>query len=133
MAKHIVMRATAEGSELTETPLATAAPIELPQADGTPAPLAGWKVRVVEDMGVTLLKLEVSEQAVEFPIHSSDDKWLAYVASGAGTLFSGSHSEQKGAGVAYQAGDYITFEASTPHGWISDAGGCELLFVKRDS
>ncbi|WP_026958309.1 cupin domain-containing protein [Aliagarivorans taiwanensis] len=131
MVKHILMRTTEQGSELLEQAVPKSEPIALPQANAEPAPLTGWSSRMVEDMGLSMLKLTITEDAAEFPIHSSDEPWLAYVVCGQGTLYSGSHQQDKGTGIEYQAGDYISFEANTPHGWLNRANYSEILFVKK--
>jgi quercetin dioxygenase-like cupin family protein len=68
---------------------------------------------------------------VEFPIHTSEDEWLAYVVSGAGTLYAGTSEMERTEGIEYQAGDFITFEADTPHGWKNGSAESRILFAKR--
>lgn len=92
---------------------------------------AGWQGQALEDSGVFMFLFRVSADAVEFPIHTSEDEWLAYVVGGAGTLFSGTADLEKTEGMSYQAGDFITFAADTPHGWLNGGAESRILFVKR--
>lgn len=73
----------------------------------------------------------VKADAVEFPIHTSDDKWLAYVISGSGTLYAGDSNDNKTEGISYQASDFISFDANTPHGWKNANQESKILFTKR--
>lgn len=91
----------------------------------------GWQGRAVEDSGLFMFMFDIAPDAEEFPIHADDAEWLALVLSGRGTLFAGTAEMQKTDGVDYAAGDYITFQGSTPHGWKNSDEPSRILFVKR--
>lgn len=92
--------------------------------------MPGWKSRAVEDSGIFMFQFEIEPGAAEYPIHTSDEAWLAYVASGHGTLYSGDEGENRTEGVQYQAGDFITFKPNTPHGWLNGNEKSILVIVK---
>ncbi|MCM2678509.1 cupin domain-containing protein [Echinimonas agarilytica] len=92
----------------------------------------GWSGAGVEASGVFMFILKVDKESDTFELHASEDAWLAYVVSGSGTLLAGTADEQRTESVAYAAGDFITFEANTPHGWINNIDAeSRLLFVKQ--
>lgn len=91
----------------------------------------GWEGVHVEDMDVFMFVFNIQANAKEFPIHSSGDTWLAYVISGSGTLYAGTECGQKREGASYQAGDFIVFEANTPHGWANNGSDSKILFTKH--
>ncbi len=92
----------------------------------------GWQGLSFDDVGVSLFIFNIAEDATEFPIHSAPDTWIAYVASGSGTLFSGTDSGNKDTSTTYQAGDFITFHPHTPHGWLNNNAASKILFVKSN-
>lgn len=122
MAQHIVMSEHAEASALSTTSAPEFSSDELPE---------GWSGMGLEASGVFLFVLKVAEGAAEFPIHASEDQWLGYVVSGEGTLYAGTTNSEKTTGLPYQGGDFITFEANTPHGWLNAGGESRILFAKR--
>ena len=91
----------------------------------------GWQGRSVEDSGIFMFMFDIAPDAEEFPVHADDAEWLALVLSGSGTLFPGPADMQKTEGMDYHAGDYITFEGGTPHGWKNNGEPSRILFVKR--
>ena len=91
----------------------------------------GWQGRAVEDSGIFMFMFDIAPDAVEFPIHADDAEWFALVISGSGTLFAGTADMQQSDGMDYEAGDYITFQGGTPHGWKNGGEPCRILFVKR--
>ena len=121
MASHIIMSNDSGASTLSKSP----AP-EFEDLD-----FAGWKGRAVEDSGLFMFMFDIAPDAVEFPVHADEAEWLALVLSGSGTLFAGTADMQKTDGMDYEAGDYITFEANTPHGWKNGGEPSRILFVKR--
>ena len=92
--------------------------------------MPGWKARAMEDAGIFMFQFEIEPGAVEYPIHTSDEAWLAYVASGQGTLYAGDAGENRTEGVQYQEGDFITFKPNTPHGWLNGNEESILVIVK---
>lgn len=52
------------------------------------------------------------------------------VISGGGTLIAGSEPDIKTDCTNYRSGDFITFQADTPHGWINGDADSQVLFVK---
>ncbi|WP_096086324.1 cupin domain-containing protein [Agaribacterium haliotis] len=122
MAKHIVMSENAGASVLAQQNAPEFSSADFPE---------GWSGAGLEASGVFMFVLKLEEGAAEFDIHASEDQWLAYVVSGAGTLFAGTAENVKTEGMAYEAGDFITFEANTPHGWLGDGNESRLLFVKQ--
>ena len=119
--QHILMSAKQGGSVLSKTAAPAFNANDFPE---------GWSGAGVEASGVFMFVLNIAEGAAEFAIHASEDAWLAYVVSGSGTLYAGDAHSQKTEALTYQAGDYITFEAHTPHGWVNDGAESILLFVK---
>lgn len=91
----------------------------------------GWQGLSLEASGVFIFMFDIAPDAAEFPIHASEDKWLAYVISGSGTLFAGTADMEKTEGMSYAAGDFVTFERNTPHGWINDSEPSRILFTKQ--
>ncbi|MCQ3830399.1 cupin domain-containing protein [Microbulbifer elongatus] len=121
MSKHFIMfeHQGASGIETTDAP-------EFTSHENMP----GWKARAVEDAGIFMFQFEIEPGAVEYPIHTSDEAWLAFVASGHGTLYAGDAEENRTEGVRYQAGDFITFKPNTPHGWLNGNEKSLILIVK---
>ena len=121
MASHIQMFMEAGGSRLDKKTLPEFEPGDFP---------AGWVGLAVEDSGIFMFMFNIAADAAEFPIHASEDAWLAYVVSGSGTLYAGTADSERTGGVEYEAGDFITFEAGTPHGWKNGAAPGRILFAK---
>ncbi|QKX17569.1 cupin domain-containing protein [Microbulbifer sp. YPW1] len=92
--------------------------------------MSGWKARAVEDAGIFMFQFEIDPGAVEYPIHTSDEAWLAYVVSGHGTLYAGDAGENRTEGITYGAGDFITFKPNTPHGWVNGDDKSLILLAK---
>lgn len=122
MANHIVMSEKDGASFLSQS----AAP-EF-SSDDFPG---GWEGMGVEASGVFIFVLKVAADAEEFPIHASEDEWLGYVVSGSGTLYAGTAESEKTEGKEYSEGDFVTFEANTPHGWVNAGGESKILFAKK--
>ena len=121
MASHIIMSDTGGSSSLAKSP-----------APGFEAfEFKGWQGRAVEDSGVFTFMFDIASDAEEFPIHADDAEWLALVISGSGTLYAGTADMKKTESMNYQAGDYITFQGGTPHGWKNGGKPSRILFVKR--
>lgn len=123
MSNHIIMSIDPEGASQLESSPA-------PQFDESGFP-DGWKGMALEDSGVFIFMFEIAEGAVEFPVHASEDEWLAYVVSGSGMLYAGTAAMDRTEGVAYSAGDFITFEGNTPHGWKAAGEPSRILFAKK--
>ena len=121
MSNHIIMSNDNGASSLATSP----AP-EFEAFD-----VKGWQGRAVEDSGVFMFMFDIAANAEEFPLHVDAAEWLALVISGSGTLYAGTADMQKTDGMEYRAGDYITFEANTPHGWKNGGEPSRILFVKR--
>lgn len=121
MANHIIMRQCSGASSLESS----VAP-EFSALDFT-----GWQGVSLEDSGVFMFVFIIEPEAVEFPIHSSEDAWLAYVISGTGWLYAGSVDQQATESIEYRSGDFITFQADTPHGWKNGGEKSKILFVKK--
>ncbi|MBY6188933.1 cupin domain-containing protein [Microbulbifer agarilyticus] len=92
--------------------------------------MSGWKARAVEDAGIFMFQFAIEPNAVEYPVHTSDEAWLAYVVSGHGTLYAGDANGNRTQGVDYRAGDFITFKPNTPHGWKNGDEKSQIAFVK---
>ncbi|WP_370979050.1 cupin domain-containing protein [Agaribacterium sp. ZY112] len=101
-----------------------------PEFDSTDFP-EGWSGMGLEASGVFMFVLKVAAGADEFDIHASEDAWLAYVASGSGSLSAGTADMKATQSLSYKEGDFITFDANTPHGWVNDNSESRLLFVKQ--
>lgn len=121
MSSHIIMSNNDGASSLAKSPA--------PEFDALD--FQGWQGHAVEDSGIFMFMFDIAPDAVEFPVHADEAEWLALVISGSGTLFAGTTEMQKTDGIEYQAGDYITFEANTPHGWKNNGEASRILFVKR--
>lgn len=121
MSSHITMSNSDGASTLTKS--------DGPKLD--PAGHDGWQGFSIEASGVFMFMFDISPDAVEFPIHASEDEWLAYIVSGSGTLFAGTADMEKSEGMPYTAGDFVTFERDTPHGWINDGEPSRILFTKQ--
>lgn len=122
MANHIVMTNNNGASELARSPL--------PEFDAGDFP-QGWKGLGIEASGVFIFMFNIAADAVEFDIHASEDEWSAYVVSGSGTLYAGTAEMERTEGMDYQAGDFITFEANTPHCWQNGGEASKILFTKK--
>lgn len=122
MSDHIQMINEDGASRLSKTPL--------PEFDAGDFP-QGWGGLAVEDSGIFMFMFNVEAGALEFPVHASEDEWLAYVVSGSGILYAGTAEMEQTEGMDYQAGDYITFEAHVPHGWKNGPAASRILFAKR--
>ncbi|XPF94538.1 cupin domain-containing protein [Colwellia sp. RE-S-Sl-9] len=90
----------------------------------------GWDGVSIEYADVFMFIFTIQPDAAEFPIHSSQDKWLAYVISGSGTLIAGNSQNEQTQSMEYKAGDFISFEADTPHGWKNNKQLSKILFTK---
>ena len=121
MSSHIIMSNDNGASTLSKSPAPEFEALEF----------AGWRGRAVEDSGLFMFMFDIAPDAEEFPVHADDAEWLALVVSGSGTLYAGTAEMQKTDGIACQAGDTITFQGGTPHGWKNDAAPGRILFVKR--
>lgn len=121
MSNHIIMSNNNGASELVKSQVPNFEALEF----------EGWHGRAVEDSGVFTFIFDIEPDAEEFPIHADQAAWLALVISGSGTLFAGTANLKKTDGMAYQAGDYITFQGGTPHGWKNGGKPSQILFVKR--
>lgn len=122
MSSHITMLNNPGESSLSKQPTPEFSDVDFPP---------GWQGLTLEDSGVFMFMFNISPRADEFPIHVSEDEWLAYVVSGSGTLYAGTADMQKTDDMAYEAGDFITFAADTPHGWLNGSEKSRILFVKR--
>lgn len=122
MPKHIIMKDQNGTSELSEASLPEFSADDFPN---------GWSGMGLEASGVFLFILKVEAGGDEFELHASEDTWLGYVISGSGTLFAGTPDKVKTGEVAYSAGDFITFEANTPHGWLNNQKESKILFAKQ--
>ncbi|MGB5511300.1 MAG: hypothetical protein WBM87_06295 [Woeseiaceae bacterium] len=120
MSSHIVMSNNQGASTLTATPLPEFSDLDIP----------GWQGLSREDSGVFMFMFNIAADAEEFPIHADEAQWLALVISGSGTLYAGTTDLEKTDGINYVAGDFITFEANTPHGWKNGGTSSRILFVK---
>ena len=121
MASHIEILAQASGSNLVRKN----APLS--EVDAFPD---GWDGQSIEFGDVFMLIFTIQPDAVEFEIHSSEDTWIAYVISGSGTLIAGDNQDKKTHDIDYKAGDFITFDANTPHGWKNNQLLSKILFTK---
>ena len=121
MASHIIMSNESGASTLSK----------VPAPDFDALEFKGWQGRAVEDSGIFMFMFDIAPDAEEFPIHADEAEWLALVLSGAGTLYAGTADMQKTDGMDYEAGDYITFQGGTPHGWKNGGEPSRILFVKR--
>ncbi|MBU2887735.1 hypothetical protein KO507_18365 [Gilvimarinus agarilyticus] len=90
----------------------------------------GWTVQALDDSGVSLLVLRAESGADFFAMHTSDDAWLAYVVHGCATLMAGDEPDDITDGMDCTAGNFITFDASTPHAWQTDGGPFEVVLAK---
>ena len=121
MSSHIIMSNDNGASTLSKSPSPEFEALEF----------KGWQGRAVEDSGVFMFMFDIAPDAEEFPVHADDAEWLALVLSGSGTLYAGTADMQKTDGIAYAAGDYITFQGGTPHGWKNNGEPSRILFVKK--
>lgn len=121
MSDHIIMSNNNGASKLAKSPAPKFEALDF----------KGWQGRAIEDSGVFMFMFDIAPDAEEFPIHVDEAEWLAVVLSGSGTLYAGTAELQKTDGIKYRAGDYITFEPNTPHGWKNGGDPSRILFVKR--
>ena len=121
MVSHIEMLANEDGSNLARQNAPEIIVDDFPK---------GWDGQSMEFGGVFMLIFTIQPDAVEFPLHSSEDTWLAYVVTGSGTLIAGDNQENKTQEMQYKAGDFITFDANTPHGWKNDNQLSKILCTK---
>lgn len=91
--------------------------------------LAGWQTARLTSAGVNVFLFEIEPRAVEYPMHAAHDAWLGYVATGSGTIFAGT-ANAKESEAAFYAGDFITFDPLTPHGWQNGPESTRILFFK---
>lgn len=122
MNKHITMKNSAAGSVLSETSAPEFAPLDID----------GWQGMSLDDLGLSFFIFNIEANAPEYPLHSAEDTWLAYVISGSGELHAGTDSGEKTQSVRYRAGDLITFHPDTPHGWKNDDSNSKILFAKSN-
>ncbi|WP_020208763.1 cupin domain-containing protein [Gilvimarinus chinensis] len=92
--------------------------------------VVGWTLQTMNDSGVSLLVLRAEPEADYFAMHTSDEAWLAYVIKGCATLIAGSEPDDITDGIDCYAGDFITFDASTPHAWQTDGHSFEVVLAK---
>lgn len=91
----------------------------------------GWESLAVEASGIFFFMFKIDADAVDYPLHASPDAWLGYVVEGAGYLTAGNQDgSQELDRATYQAGDFITFEPNTQHGWSNGNTPAKILFVK---
>ena len=121
MSSHIVMSNDQGASTLSRSPVPEFSDMDV----------AGWQGVSLEDSGVFMFMFNIAANAEEFPIHADAAEWLAHVISGSGTLYAGTADLAKTTGIDYEAGDFITFQANTPHGWKNGGSPSRILFVKR--
>jgi uncharacterized cupin superfamily protein len=77
---------------------------------------------------------EIDDSSDEFPLHASDQEWLAYVVLGEGLLIAGTTDNQtQTSSIAFSAGDAITFRADTPHAWRMKPGSGKILFCRQQT
>lgn len=122
MASHIEMLEKSDASSLVRKNAPKIVTDELPD---------GWGGQSMEFGNVFMFIFTIQADAVEFPLHSSEDTWLAYVVSGSGTLIAGDSQNNKTQEMTYSTGDFITFDANTPHGWKNDNQLSKILFAKQ--
>lgn len=121
MSNHIIMSRHQGASSMTRAAAPEFSDLDVP----------GWQGLSLQDSGVFMFLFNISPGANEFPVHASEDEWLAYVICGSGTLYSGTGEMQRTDGMEYTAGDFITFAANTPHGWKNGDESSRILFAKR--
>lgn len=122
MASHIEMLVNAGTSNLVKHNAPQLVTDEFP---------TGWGGQSMEFGNVFMFIFTIQADAIEYPLHSSEDTWLAYVVCGSGTLIAGDSQNNTTQEMKYEAGDFITFHASTPHGWKNDNQLSKILFTKR--
>ncbi|WP_041522706.1 hypothetical protein [Gilvimarinus agarilyticus] len=120
MSFHVLMSLAATGSILTRAG----------EPETVEIGVAGWTVQTLDDSGVSLLVLRAEPDAEFFSMHTSEDAWLAYVVHGSATLIAGSEPDDITDGMDCTAGSFITFDASTPHAWLVDSDGFEVVLAK---
>jgi quercetin dioxygenase-like cupin family protein len=121
MSTHIIMSQTDGVSHLAAQPAPAFSPQEFP----------GWQGLALKDSGVFMFIFDIEAGAAEYPLHSSEDEWLAYVVSGSGELHSGNPEGELLDMKPFAAGDFITFRANTQHAWRNGDHPSRILFVKR--
>ncbi len=93
--------------------------------------LLGWQGLSLEALGLVAFMFSITADAEEFPLHTDTAEWIAYVVSGSGTVYVGTPELEKTSGTTYRAGDFLTFEANTPHGWHNGGAASRILFLRR--
>lgn len=121
MSQHIVMSEQNGVSVLRTQEAPSYSPLDFP----------GWKGMAAEDSGIFMFIFDIDGDAAEYPLHASEDAWLAYVITGMGILFSGNPEGEKLGQLDYQAGDLITFQPNTQHAWKNGGAPSKILFTKQ--
>lgn len=93
--------------------------------------LAGWQGLTFNDIDLNFFIFNIDANASEFPVHSSEDSWIAYIISGSGTLYAGEDSGKRTESVKYRAGDLITFHPNTPHGWKNGTTDSRIILARN--
>ncbi|MGL6314342.1 cupin domain-containing protein [Vibrio sp. WXL103] len=123
MNQHITMSLDNHSSYLTSKALPAYTPLDFP----------GWQGLAIEDNKFFMFVFDIEANAAEFPLHSDENTWLAYVIEGQGTLFAGTKDNQeKTSQTEFKAGDAITFEANTPHAWQVGDKASKILFCRNN-
>ncbi|MDQ8201416.1 cupin domain-containing protein [Pelagicoccus sp. SDUM812003] len=91
----------------------------------------GWKGLSLEDVGLLFFLFDIEAGAAEFPLHASEDEWLAYVIEGGGELYSGFGDTKKTGSVRFAEGDFITFHSNTSHAWKNGQQRTRILFARK--
>lgn len=124
MNQHIEMFLDNESSALKTHKLPQFSPLDFP----------GWHGLAVENESIHMFIFSIDENASEFPLHASDQEWLAYVVMGEGRLIAGTKDNQtQTSSIKFCAGDAITFRADTPHAWKMSPGAGKILFCRQPS
>jgi quercetin dioxygenase-like cupin family protein len=124
MSNHITMALTDSAATICSK-LAVA-----PNSEFEPLGFAGWRGRAVEASGLFSFMFDIEPGAKPYPLHTDPAPWLAVVIKGSGTLIGGSEPNNETCQKHFVAGDYITFEAGTPHAWCNDDTHTQILFLK---
>ncbi|MBM7036101.1 cupin domain-containing protein [Vibrio ulleungensis] len=112
------------------TPNATSFITVEPNSEFVPLDFQGWRGRAVEASGLFSFMFDIEPGAQPYPLHTDPAEWLAVVVTGSGVLLGGSEPDNELCQQHFVAGDYITFEAGTPHAWRNDQVHTQILFVK---
>lgn len=122
MNQYISMSMSDDKSQLSSTPLASFTPLDFP----------GWQGLSIEDKSLFMFIFDIEANADEFPLHASDQNWLAYVIEGNGILYAGTtDNKEKTSEIPFSAGDAISFEANVPHGWKVNNIASKILFCRK--